>query len=67
MNLTSKQGITFVTDDPVQDLTDLSHIMLNLRHYSALFNEKFGWDNRVKKKYWEEKADRWLEQHTKPL
>lgn len=60
-----ERGVNFLTGDPVQDLADLSHIVLNLRHHSKLFNEHYGPVHKGNKKYWEGKADEWLNNHIK--
>jgi hypothetical protein len=59
------QEKTFVTTDPVTDLAELAHIILNLRHRTKLFDEYYGTDNRISKKHWEVKADEWIEKHSK--
>lgn len=56
---------TFVTTDPVTDLAELAHIMLNLRFWSKEWHRSYGTPNRIAKERWEAKADEWIEQHKK--
>jgi hypothetical protein len=53
----------FQVDDPLKAASELAHILLNLRHHTTLFDTHFGYANRVNKKHWEQKADRWLTAH----
>lgn len=53
----------FEVDDPMKELAELAHIVLNLRHHSRLFDTHFGFQNRINKRHWEAKADRWVNEH----
>lgn len=54
---------TFEVADPVQALAELAHITLNLRHYTKRFDTHFGYDNRLRKRHWEARADQWMSKH----
>jgi hypothetical protein len=56
----------FQTSDPMKDLDELAHILLNLRHHTRRWDEHFGSVNKDNKKRWEAAADRWIEKHKKP-
>lgn len=56
--------VEFKTSDPIGDLNELSHIMLNLRHHTQLWNHHYGGLHRTNKKRWEDKADEWLRSHS---
>jgi len=56
---------TFVVTDPLKEASELAHILLNLRFHTKNWDQHFGYENRLKKKHWEEKADKWLEDHRK--
>lgn len=51
------------TDNPVNDLEELSHIILNLRHHTRLWNIYYGSMHNGNKKRWEQRADEWLKNH----
>lgn len=53
----------FEVADPVKELAELAHIMLNLRQYTRRYDTHFGYDNRNNKRRWEEKADQWIARH----
>jgi len=57
----------FEVEDPVKAASELVHILLNLRHHTKVWDEKFGFDNRNKKRHWEQKADRWIAEHMKEV
>jgi hypothetical protein len=48
-----------------QELFALAEILYKLRYHSAKWHEQFGAANRANKKYWEDKADQWINQHVK--
>jgi hypothetical protein len=60
------QGVKFVTNDPAKDLADLTHIMLNLRKHTKLFDIHYGSEHKRNKQRWEQNADEWLQSHVKP-
>ncbi len=41
-------------------------IFQNLRRCEKIWNEHFGFNNRQKMKYWQEKADKWLLDNLEP-
>jgi hypothetical protein len=57
------RGVTIKTTDPVNDLDDLAHIMINLRHHTELWNRHYGSMHRANKVNWEKRADKWLADH----
>jgi hypothetical protein len=57
---------SFQVEDPLKATAELAHILLNLRRYTKLFDTHFGYTYRTNKKYWENKADRWLAEHIVP-
>lgn len=61
----SAARVTFIVDDPAQAAADLAHILLNLRYHARTWDDRLESKSKIKKKYWEDKADKWLEQHTK--
>jgi hypothetical protein len=64
VNQTGKSlKVNFVTSDPQGDLKQLSHILLNLRHHTRLWNRYYGGAHRTNKVNWEKRADEWLQKH----
>lgn len=57
---------TLITEDPLKDLQELTHIVINLRHYTKLWDEHYGSRLKDSKKLWEANADTWIEKHLKP-
>lgn len=53
------------TSDPMGDLAEVSHILINLRHATKEWMEHYGAYTRTNKIYWENKADTWLAGHEK--
>jgi hypothetical protein len=45
------------TSDLPADLMELWRITVNLRHWTAKYDENLGADNRRRKQFWEKKAD----------
>jgi hypothetical protein len=59
------QKVIIITADPVNDLAELWHIIHNLRRVTLKFDNELGSANKENKKYWERKADEFIETHTK--
>ncbi len=51
---------------PNADIIEGIEILLNLRRTEKYWNENFGYNNRQKMKYWQEKADKWLLDNLEP-
>jgi hypothetical protein len=58
----SLKGV-FDVEDPLKAASELAHILLNLRHWTRLYDRHFGYHNKDRKRHWEAKADRWISQH----
>lgn len=57
----SKLKKDFRVTDPLKAASELAHILLNLRHFSKLWDDNYGVEAKKRKKFWEQKADEYLE------
>lgn len=55
-----------VINPTIPKLEEISQILFNLRHYEKIWKEFGGFNNRKNVKYWQDKADKWLELNEKP-
>lgn len=44
-------------DELFETTKELFHVLVNLRHRTKVFDQKYGRDNAISKKLWESKAD----------
>lgn len=55
--------VTVKTEEELVELTRrLLHIMINLRHWTAIWNEHYGTKNLHEKKKWEKRADELIQE-----
>lgn len=52
-------------DELIQAAEELLHITVNLKYYTDLWYNQGGYNNKEKRKYWEEKRDAIIERLTK--
>lgn len=52
------------TDEQLKsEVQGLAHILTGLREAEKKWNREYGADNRSRLKYWQDKADAWIENH----
>jgi hypothetical protein len=58
--------VEIITDQPeTKELRELAEILVKLRYNTKRWEEMYGADARERKKCWEAKADKWIDEHVK--
>ena len=64
MPIQFKIHIPAETDEELRDeVRELAHILTGLREAEIKWNREYGAANRARLKYWQDKADQWIENH----